>query len=630
MSLGLRERIMKKTLREHLHFLEKGICYGSLVFLVMIPVSEAFARLVLHSGIPSSSGTVVHLLLVLGLFAGMITTEKKDHLSIGLIQYITDQKIKNAMAVISGLVSAFVCIILAFCSASFIKLGLSPWRLIGFIPDAVYALVMPLGYAIMARRFARHTNLRGAFRVIPIFAIVLGIICSLPVIFKFIYGFDLPKSAVYINNIFFWAASKIKIVVLVFLILSALTGTPLFVVIVGIALIMMQSVHGEIDVTANQIYTALTQNSIVAIPLFTLTGFFLSESRAGLRLVAAFRAWFSWMPGGMIAASVIICAFFTSFTGASGVTILALGGILYTILAENSGYPKNFSIGLLASCGSIGLLFPPSLPIILVGATTQTNILHLFAGGLIPGIILIAVMVIFSIIISFKTKIPVEKFNLKNAVFSMKGAFWEILLPFLLISGYFTGILSLVEIGAFAALYVFVIEVFVCKDISLREIPAVFNKAVPIIGGILSILAVSQALSYYIVDTQLPENFARWLQAAISSKWVFLLILNAALLVVGCLMDIFSAILIVLPLLVPLATAFGIDKVHLGIIFLINMEAGFLTPPVGLNLFVASYRFQKPFLEICRAVVPFLLIQIGVVLLITFVPELSTFLTRYF
>jgi tripartite ATP-independent transporter DctM subunit len=416
----------------------------------------------------------------------------------------------------------------------------------------------------------------------------------------------------------------------IFLIVAALAGTPLFVILGGLALLLIYASGGEMDTVSADIYSGLTNSSIIAIPLFTLAGFFLSESKAGERLVQTFRSLFSWMPGGIIIASVVICAFFTSFTGASGVTILALGGILYSILSEHMKYSPKFSIGLLTSVGGIGILFPPSLPIILVGATTQTNIKHMFLGGIFPGLLLVIVIVIFGVIVSVKTKIPVEKFELRKAAAGLKESWLEILLPILLIVGYFTGKIMLVEIGAAAVLYIFVVEVLVHKDIKFADVPKVFIKAIPIIGGVLSILALSKAFSYYIVDTQAPMNLARWLQAAVSSKIVFLLLLNVVLLIIGCVMDIFSAILIVLPLISPMGEVYGIDPVHLGIIFLINMEVGFLTPPVGLNLFFATYRFNRSFVDICRFVFPFMLVQFVVVLLVTYLPWLSTYLTRFF
>jgi tripartite ATP-independent transporter DctM subunit len=608
--------------------LEQGICVFSLACLTLLPAGEALLRVVFHSRIPASPGLILQLLLCLGLLSGMITTRAGDHLSIGLLQYSTNEGLKSRFAVLSGLLSAFVVTIFGWCSVSFIKIYLSPPQIIGFIPDQVFALVMPIGYAAMAFRFARQTPLRSVWvRLLPV---LLGTVCSLPAIFKFLWGFDLPEAAFRINDGFFVLASFLKIPALIFLILAALAGTPLFVVIGGAALILIQGAGGEIDVVSNQTYTALTQNSFVAIPLFTLAGFFLSESKAGERLLAAFKSLFGWFPGGIIIAAVSMCAFFTSFTGASGVTILALGGILYTVLSENAVYPPKFSIGLLTASGSIGLLFPPSLPLILVGAATRTNTIHLFLGGMLPGLILVVGTILFGIIMSVKTKIPREPFHIKKAGGALKNSLPEILLPLLLVTGYFSGVLSLVEIGAAAVIYVFVVEVFLFRDIRLPDLPRVFAKALPIIGGVLSILSLSQALSYYIVDTQGPERFARWIQGAISSKYLFLLILNLSLLVTGCLIDIFSAILIVLPLVFPLGLAYGIDPVHLGIIFLINMEAGFLTPPVGMNLFLASYRFRRPFPEISRYVVPFLLIQLAVVFIVTYVPILSTGLTRLY
>ncbi|AEF80654.1 TRAP transporter large permease subunit [Leadbettera azotonutricia] len=613
-----------------LWIVEQALCYFSLVCLALLPAAETILRVFFNSRVPASPGLIAHLLLVLGLLSGMSATRNGDHLSIGLVEYFHNEKAKNIITSGTGLISAFIVTIFAWCSASFIKIYLSPWQIVGFIPDQVFALVMPIGYGVMAFRFARLTPLKGKLRILPVLAIVLGTLCSLPVIFKLIWGFDLPDFAFSVTDWFANLAWLLKTPVFILLILAAFAGTPLFAVIGGMALILIQASWGEIDVVSNQVYTALTQNNMVAIPLFTLTGFILSESKAGVRLVNTFKSLFGWLPGGLIIATVIICAFFTSFTGASGVTILALGGILYTVLTENSRYSEKFSIGLLTASGSIGLLFPPSLAIFLVGATTRTNTIHLFLGGFIPGLILILATIIFGIVISVKTKVPVEPFSLKKAGKALKESLLEILLPFLLIAGYFSGILSLVEIGAAAAIYVFVAEVFVYKDIKLSEIVQVFKKAIPIIGGILSILALAQALSYYIVDTQVPYRFAQWIEAAISSKYVFLLILNLALLILGCLVDIFSAILIVLPLIMPLGAIYGIDPVHLGIIFLVNMEAGFLTPPVGLNLFLASYRFGKPFLETSRNVLPFLVIQLAVVFIVTYIPILTTFLTRLY
>jgi tripartite ATP-independent transporter DctM subunit len=557
----------------------------------------------------------------------MLTAKTGEHLSVALVQYIKNEKAKELFALITGLIAVFICVILAWSSASFIKIAVDP-KLIGFIPNLVFVLTMPLAYGVMALRFARR--IPGKKRLFSLAALVLGTIASFPAIAKLIWGIDTPDMIYDAAGVFYNILYGIEIPLILFLVVAALMGAPIFTVIAGIALLIIQSAGGESESVSISVFSALTDTNILAIPLFTLTGFFLSESRAGERLVHSFRSLFSWIPGGMIIATVIICAFFTSFTGASGVTILALGGILFTVLTEKSAYPERFTIGLLTSAGCIGLLFPPSLPIILAGATTRTNIIHMFLGALIPGIILVIAMIAIGIAASIKVKIPVEPFRPGKALASLKNSMLEILLPIFLIVGYFSGLFSLVEVGAISVIYVFIAEVLINKDIPFAKIPGVFLKALPIIGGVLSIIAVAKALSYAIVDTQAPENFAHWMRETIESKYLFLLFLNLALLVVGCLMDIFSAILVVLPLISPLGAAYGIDPVHLGIIFIINLEVGFLTPPVGLNLFLASYRFKKPFIEVCRYVLPFLIIQLAVVLLVTYVPILSTFLTRFF
>ncbi|MDR2210762.1 MAG: TRAP transporter large permease subunit [Spirochaetaceae bacterium] len=615
-----------------LRTLETGAAAAALVLLTLLPLMDAALRSFFHSRFPAAPETAAHILLVLGLVSGMVTTREETHLSIGFFQYLGDERIKRSLGICTRSLAAFLAMIFFWCSLSFIKVGLYPVQMIGPIPDRVFAMIMPLGYAVMALRFAgqgfRFAGGSGWKAVLPpALALILGTVCSTPAILKLIWGINMPDAAWAASGVFNSLAAVFRLPGIIILVAAALGGAPIFTVIGGFALILLQSSWGEIDITASQIYTALTQNNLAAIPLFTLAGFILSESKAGERLVLAFKGLFGWLPGGMIVVTVILCAFFTSFTGASGVTILAMGGILLTVL---SGYPEKFAIGLLTASGSIGLLFPPSLPILLVGAYTRTNTVHLFLGALIPGILLVAATILFGLAVSVKNKIPVEPFSLKKAAGGLRGSFLEILLPFVLIAGYFSGVLSLVELSAVAAAYVAIVEIVIYREVSLPALSRVFSKSIPIIGGILSILALAQALSYYIVDSRVPEFFAQWMQHTVSSKWLFLLLLNLALLVTGCLVDIFSAIMIILPLIFPLGAVYGIDPVHLGVIFLINMEAGFLTPPVGLNLFLASYRFEKPFTVTSRYVLPFLVIQLVVVLIVTYAPVLTTALTALY
>ncbi|MDR2923097.1 MAG: TRAP transporter large permease subunit [Treponema sp.] len=610
---------------------ERGICFGALSLLALMPFAEFVLRQ-FRLVSPVFRDLMPYLFLITGFFAAMFTAKSGEHISITAVQFIKNEKIKRTLGFITSLLSVFVLTVLAWNCVSFIKYGMLG-KLIGPVPDRVFAVAMPLGYAVIILRFAIRQR-TGKEKIFMIAALLLGTAAALPAIAKIIWGFGPPEPFYSWVNSLYDMAKLIRFPAILLLIAAALTGMPIFAAIGGIAMMMLQAAELEPDAAPIQIFSALTEMDIIAIPLFTLTGFFLSESRAGERLVRTFRSFFGWLPGGMIIAAVLICAFFTSFTGASGVTILALGGVLHLILVENK-YKENSSIGLLTSVGGIGLMFPPSLPIILVASTSNTilhfmnvpvkySIIHYFIGAVIPGIILILAMIVIGFVNSLKDRMPAQAFDRKDALPSLKESFLEILLPIILILGYFSGRLTLLEVSAFSVVYIAVVEVFIKKDIALKDISKVFSKAVPIIGGVLAILAMSKALSYAIIDSRVPERFAFWMQEAVRSKYVFLLLLNLSLLVVGCLMDIFSAILVVLPLIVPLGYAYGIDPVHLGIIFIMNLEVGFLTPPVGLNLFLASYRFEKPFAKICRYVLPYLAVQFAVVLLVTYIPWLST------
>ncbi|HLP59302.1 MAG TPA: TRAP transporter large permease subunit, partial [Candidatus Deferrimicrobium sp.] len=347
----------------------------------------------------------------------------------------------------------------------------------------------------------------------------------------------------------------------------------------------------------------------------------------GERLVQFFKAFFGWFPGGLAIMAVLVCSFFTTFTGASGVTILALGALLSYALIKGK-YDKKFTTGLLTASGSIGLLFPPSLPIIIYGVIAQLNIKEMFLGGILPGFVMILSMLIFSVIYASKHKIKREPFKVKEALAALKNAIWEILLPVVIVLVYFGGLTTLVESAAVAVLYALFVEVFIHRDLKIKDLPNVVAKGIPIIGGVLVILSLANGLSYFIIDAEIPMQLTAWVQANISSKYVFLLLLNIALLITGCFLDIFSAIMVVVPLIIPLGELFGIHPVHLGIIFLANLELGYLTPPVGLNLYLAAYRFNEPLGKIYRDVFPFLIIQLVSVLLITYIPFLSTGLLK--
>ena len=414
------------------------------------------------------------------------------------------------------------------------------------------------------------------------------------------------------------------------LIALALFGTPLFIILGSIALLSFHSQGISTMAVIVEMYRIANAPTLLAIPLFTFAGYLLAESNSPKRLVNLANALFGWMPGGLAIVSLVTCAFFTAFTGASGVTIVALGGLLYPILRKD-GYPENFSLGLLTSSGSLGLLFPPSLPIILYGLVAKISIDQLFLAGIIPGFILIILLSIFSARRGITAQVPRTSFNLPNLLKATKEAIWEIPLPLIIVGGIYMGIFTATEAAAVTAFYVLVIEVFIYRDLHLfKDVPKIMKESMLLVGGILVILGTAMGLTNYLIDEQIPMQILDFMKTYITSKVVFLIMLNIFLLIVGCLMDVFSAIIVVVPLIVPIAKEFGIDPIHLGVIFLTNLEIGYSTPPVGLNLFISSFRFNKPVVKLYTAALPFLLILVIALLIITYVPDLSLWLVRLF
>jgi len=413
------------------------------------------------------------------------------------------------------------------------------------------------------------------------------------------------------------------------LLLATALGAPVFTALGGAAIILFWGAGEPIASIPVETYRLTVSPTLPTIPLFTLAGYFFAEGGASKRLVRVFRALAGWVRGGPAIATALVCAFFTSFTGASGVTILALGGLLMPVLVQ-SRYSEKSSLGLLTACGSLGLLFPPSLPVILYGIVSHTPIDRLFLGGFLPGILMLLIVAWWGGREGVRSGVAPQRFDAAEAGRALWDAKWELLLPVIVLAGLFGGVATLVEAAALTALYAFVVETFVYRDLGVRRDAArVMSECGILVGGVLLILGVALGFTNYLIDAQVPARGVLWVKTTISSPLVFLLLLNLFLLVVGCLMDIFSAIVVVAPLIAPMGEAFHIDPVHLGIIFLANMELGYLTPPVGMNLFLSSYRFQKPLMEVYRAVVPMLLVLLFGVLIITYVPALTTLLPRW-
>lgn len=409
----------------------------------------------------------------------------------------------------------------------------------------------------------------------------------------------------------------------IFFLLMALLGTPLFIIIGAIALLCFYNQSIDSSAVIIEMYRLANAPALLAIPLFTFAGYLLSESNTPKRLVNLSRAILGWMPGGLAVVALVSCAVFTAFMGASGVTIIALGGLLLPSLLSEK-YPEKFSMGLLTTSGSLGLLFPPSLPIILYGLVAQISIDKLFLAGLLPGILRMVLLMIYCVFIGKNIQLPVVAFSWRNLGKSLKEAIWEIPLPFLIIGGIYGGVVTVTEAAAVAAVYVLIVKVFLYRELNLfRDVPQIMRKSMLLVGGILIILGVALGLTNYLIDAEIPMKILHLMQQNVHSKILFLVMLNLFLLVMGCLIDIFSAIIVVVPLIVPVALNFGIDPIHLGIIFLANLEIGYTTPPVGINLFIASFRFKKPIVQLYLAAIPFLLILLISLIIITYVPGLS-------
>ena len=409
------------------------------------------------------------------------------------------------------------------------------------------------------------------------------------------------------------------------LLILAIAGAPLFIVIAASGLLGFHSIgRPAADVTGE--ISKLTQSDALAtIPLFTFAGYLLAESGAPRRLVAVTRALFGWAPGGMAVVTLFSCAFFTTFTGASGITIVALGGLLLPVLLSQ-GYPRQAALGLVATGGSRGLVFPPSLPVILYGYVASVDIGKLYVAGLLPGLINLGIIAAWCVRIGLVADVPRTPFVVKQALRAVWRALPELLLPFALATLLLTGLMTVPEAAALTALYVLIIETVIYRDVHpLRDLPRVTKESMVLCGAILIILAVSLGMTNYLIHRGIPQQIVAVMRDVVPNRWLLLLALNLFLLVVGCMMDVFSAIVVVVPLITPLAAEFGVHPVHLAIIFLINLELGYNTPPVGMNLFIASFRFRQSILRLYRASVPYLILGLIALLLITYYEPLSTF-----
>jgi tripartite ATP-independent transporter DctM subunit len=412
-------------------------------------------------------------------------------------------------------------------------------------------------------------------------------------------------------------------------VLLSLLGAPLFSLIGALALYLFHTSGGESAFVIAELTRLAEFPALIAIPLFTFGGYVLAESKTPQRLVNLSQAIVGWIPGGLAVVAILSAAIFTAFTGASGVTIVALGGLLFPVLLKEH-YPEKFALGLLTTSGSLGLLFPPSLPIILYGLIAQISIDKLFVAGLLPGILIVVALSVYAISTGIRSNVPKIKFEWNNVALRIKESAWEIPLPFLVIGGIYGGIFTATEASAVMAFYVLVIEVFIYKDLKLfTDVPKVMQKSMLLVGAMFIVLGTALGLTNYFIDEQIPQKLFEWIHTFIENKFSFLVLLNCILLVIN-MVEIFSAIIIVVPLIIPIANQYGVDPVHLGIIFLLNLEIGYMLPPLGLNLFIGSFRFERPMTTMYKVTLPFIAIQFVILLLVTYFPQLSLWFVEMF
>jgi tripartite ATP-independent transporter DctM subunit len=571
--------------------------------IMILPLSEVVLRRFFNTGVPGSAAFTAHLTLIVGLVGAAIAAREGKLLALSTGTMLPEGKPRHVAGIVSALVGALVTVILAHGGARLLQVHREAGREIALgVPIWVADLAFPIALGLIAVRLVWKA--------------------SPTLIGRTIAGAGIAAGA--------WLATHPELLLdrpawpwLAVLVGAAVLGMPIFAVIGGAAVILFL-VQG--DHPANAIigsYDQLTSNDLPAIPLFTLAGFLLAEGDASNRLLRFFRAFFGWAPGGTAVVTAVLCAFFTLLTGGSGVTILALGGLLLPALLAD-GYSERFSLGLLTAAGSLGLLFPPSLPLILYGIVAQVPIGDLFVGGLLPGTLMLGALAALGVREGLVTGSARRPFTVREAIAATWTAKWELLLPVVIIASLLAGATT-VQSASLAALYTLVVQRFIQRDLAgFADLRRAMSRSIALVGGILIILAVAVGFTTYLIDAQVPTRLADWAREHIESKWVFLLGLNAFLIVVGGIMDIFSAIIVVVPLVVPIATHFEIDPIHLGIVFVANSELGYLTPPVGENLFVASYRFNKPILQLARAMLPMYVILLIGVLLITYLPWLTT------
>ncbi len=589
---------------------EDSVVVLCLAAMVLLPLIEAALRRLFNTGVASSATLVQHCGLVLGMMGGAIAARDGRLLSLSTLNTVLKGRTLTVSRIFSHAFGAGITAVLCAASWRFMQEERAAGNVLAYgVPRWVVETCMPAGFGLIAFRLwwssAGRWKGRSIAGVLAILIVALGVWPPIP-------------------------APHLVLPALLLLLGAILLGVPVFVALGGAAVILFWGAGEPLAAMPIEHYGLVVNATLPTIPLFTLAGYFLAEGGASRRLVRVCNALVGHWRGGPAVITALTCAFFTSFTGASGVTIIALGGLLMPVLLAARFSERN-ALGLLTGAGSLGLLFPPCLPLILYAIVARVRIEALFLGGILPGVLLVILTIALGILQGPKDPSQRPPFRWREAAAAIWEAKWELVLPIVAIGALFGGFATPVEASALTAFYAFAVEVFVYRDLKIwPNVPRVMIACALLVGGVMLILGVALGLTDYLIEAEVPDRLVQFAHTSIHSQWVFLLALNLFLLVVGSLMEIFAAIIVVAPLIVPLGEAFGVNPVHLGIIFLANLELGFLMPPVGMNLLLSSYRFNKSMPEVCRSIIPILAVLLTGVLLITYFPAMTTWLPGFF
>ena len=597
---------MQLSRRPSFHFrLENAVAIAILVAMTVLPLIEIASRIIIGRGISGSIVVVQNFTLWITLLGAALASRSERLLALST-QHFLPVHTQRFVKIFTSAIAVAVTSTLVVASFEFVDIERDFGDVISWdIPIWLVLSVLPVGFGAITGRLIWHAASDWQGRAVA----SLGLL--IPFLFTLMSGVEtvgivLPATLV--------------------IILSTALGMPIFAAIGGAALVLFWGDDTPLTAVPGETYRLTASPMLPAIPLFALAGYLLAEGSAGQRLTRLFTACVGWMPGGLAIVATLVLAFFTPLTGASGITILSMGGLLLPVLVR-AKYPEQTSLGLVTVSGSIGLLWFPSLPVFLYAFYANLDYAKLFVGGLLPGVLLVLVVAGWAASQGWLRGVTRTPFVLREAIAAMWEAKWELLLPLVVLGGIAGGFTTLVEAAALTVLYTFVVECFIQRGLSVRrDLPRIFVECATLVGGFMIILSVALGFTNFLVIAQIPMMALEWVQTHIESPLLFLLALNGFLLLVGALMDIYSAIVVVVPLIAPIAAAYGIDPVHLAIIFLANLELGYLTPPMGANLFLSSYRFDKPLTTVYRSALPYMFLLLVTVLFITYVPALTLWL----